>query len=80
MLDKVKSLEKTQLITLQDAAIVTWPVGKIKPKTKQLVDMAGTGALQGTFLGMLFGLSELLCAVLCPGSRSCNRRHRRQAG
>jgi uncharacterized membrane protein len=56
MLDKIKSLQKMELIKLQDAAIVTWPVGKKSPKTKQLVDMAGMGAMQGAFWGMLFGL------------------------
>jgi len=56
MLEKVKSLQKQQLITLQDAAIVTWPQGKDKPKTKQLVNLAGLGALDGAFWGMLFGL------------------------
>jgi len=56
LLSKVQSWQKMQLIKLQDAAIVTWPVGKKKPKTKQLVDMAGMGAMQGAFWGMLFGL------------------------
>ncbi len=56
MLDKVTSLQKMELIKVQDAAIVTWPVGKSKPKTKQLFSMAGVGALQGAFWGMLFGL------------------------
>ncbi|MGW8251610.1 MAG: DUF1269 domain-containing protein, partial [Anaerolineales bacterium] len=56
MLDKVQSLQKMQLINIQDAAIVTWPEGKSKPKTKQLFSMAGMGALQGAFWGMLFGL------------------------
>ena len=56
MLEKIKSLQKQQLITLQDAAIVTWPEGRKSPKTKQLVNMAGIGALQGAFWGMLFGL------------------------
>ena len=56
MLEKVESLQKMQLITVQDAAIVTWATGKSKPKTKQLVSMAGMGALQGAFWGMLFGL------------------------
>ena len=56
MLDKIKSLQKQQLITLQDAAIVTWPEGRKSPKTKQLVNLAGMGALQGAFWGMLFGL------------------------
>ncbi|MGW8319412.1 MAG: DUF1269 domain-containing protein [Candidatus Promineifilaceae bacterium] len=56
MLSKVQSLQKMQLITIQDAAMVTWPVGKKSPKTKQLANMAGIGALQGAFWGMLFGL------------------------
>ena len=56
MLEKVQSLQKMELIKIQDAAIVTWPQGKDKPKTKQLVNMAGMGALQGAFWGMLFGL------------------------
>jgi len=56
MLTKLQSLQKLHLITVQDAAIVSWPVGKKKPMTKQLVDMAGVGALQGAFWGMLFGL------------------------
>ena len=56
VLTKIKSLQKAELIKIQDAAIVTWPEGKTSPKTKQLVDMAGMGALQGAFWGMLFGL------------------------
>ena len=55
-LDLVKGLTKQQLINLHDAAIVTWPEGKKKPKTKQLTDLAGVGALDGAFWGMLFGL------------------------
>lgn len=55
-LDLIKSLNKQQLIKLHDAAIVTWPEGKSKPKTKQLVSLAGMGALDGAFWGMLFGL------------------------
>jgi uncharacterized membrane protein len=55
-LDLVKTLSKQQLITLQDAAIVTWPEGKKQPKTKQLANLAGAGALDGAFWGMLFGL------------------------
>jgi uncharacterized membrane protein len=52
----VKGLSKQQLINLHDAAIVTWPEGKKKPKTKQLTNLAGAGALDGAFWGMLFGL------------------------
>ena len=56
MLDLVQNLTKQKLITLQDAAIVTWPEGKKKPKTKHLGDLTGAGALGGAFWGMLFGL------------------------
>jgi uncharacterized membrane protein len=56
MVDLVQDLSRQQLITLQDAATVTWPEGKKKPKTKHLGDMTGAGAVGGAFWGMLFGL------------------------
>ena len=34
-LNLVQNLAKQNLITVEDAAIVTWPRGKKKPKTKQ---------------------------------------------
>jgi uncharacterized membrane protein len=52
----VQDLQKQGLITLQDAAIVAWPEGAKKPKTRQLTPTAGAGALSGAFWGMLFGL------------------------
>jgi uncharacterized membrane protein len=52
----LESLQKQQLINVHDAAIVTWPVGKKKPKTRQLHHLAGAGALTGAFWGLLFGL------------------------
>ena len=55
-LDTVQNLSKQHLINLHDAAIVTWPEGKKKPKTRQLANLAGAGALDGAFWGMLFGL------------------------
>ena len=56
MLGRLESLQKQQLITVYDGAIITWPAGASKPKTKQLTDMTGVGALGGAFWGMLFGL------------------------
>ncbi len=56
MLDLVQDLTRQQLITLQDAATVSWPEGANKPKTKYLGDLAGEGALGGAFWGMLFGM------------------------
>ena len=55
-LSKVQDLQKQQLIKLHDAAIVSWPAGKKSPKTKQLVDLVGIGAMSGMFWGLLFGL------------------------
>lgn len=60
MLDLVQDLVKGQLITLEDAAIVTWPQGKKKPKTKQLESLTAAGALGGAFWGMLFGIIFLI--------------------
>jgi uncharacterized membrane protein len=56
MLGTLEGLQKQQLITIQDAAIVEWEQGKKKPKTRQLHSLAGFGALEGAFWGMLFGL------------------------
>ena len=56
MVAQLQDLQRQQLITVQDAAIVTWPVGAKKPKTKQLGSSTGAGALGGAFWGLLFGL------------------------
>src|SRR6516164_2700053 len=54
-LNLVQDLQKQHLIKLHDAAIVSWPAGKKSPKTKQLVNLAGIGAMSGMFWGMLLG-------------------------
>ena len=59
-LAKLESLQKQQLVEIQDAAIVEWPQGKKKPKTRQAVNLTGAGALSGAFWGMLFGLLFLI--------------------
>ncbi len=56
MLSTLENLQQQQLIRVEDGAIVTWPVGARKPKTKQLSDATAAGALGGAFWGMLFGL------------------------
>ena len=52
----LRTLASQELIKIHDAATVSWPVGKKKPGTRQLNDLAGAGALGGAFWGMLFGL------------------------
>lgn len=49
-------LQRRELIKVHDAAIVTYPEGARKPKTRQLSSVKGAGALGGAFWGMLFGL------------------------
>ncbi len=54
--DTLKNLQEKQLIKVHDAAIVSFPEGAKKPKTKQLSGLTAAGALGGAFWGMLFGL------------------------
>ena len=55
MRDKLKDLQKLQLISLADAAVVVRRQdGKVK--VKQAVSLVGAGALGGAFCGMLIGL------------------------
>ena len=42
------------MITLEDAAVVSWPQGNRKPTTRQLHSTAGAG--WGAFWGFLFGM------------------------
>lgn len=56
MVSALGEFQKQRLITIQDAAIVSWPMGKKKPKTNQLINLAAAGAMGGAFWGLLFGL------------------------
>ena len=56
----LESLASAQLITVQDAATVSWPTGAKKPRTRHHNDLAGAGALGGAFWGLLFGLLFLV--------------------
>jgi uncharacterized membrane protein len=55
-LGKLAPLQKEHIISIKDAATVTWAKGKKKPKTKQAINLVGLGALDGAFWGLLFGL------------------------
>jgi uncharacterized membrane protein len=56
MIGTLEDLQRQGLITIEDAAIVTWPIGSKGPKTRHLYTLAGVGALHGSFWGLLFGL------------------------
>jgi uncharacterized membrane protein len=49
-------LARQNLLTVLDAATVSWPAGAKKPKTQQMHNLAGAGALDGAFWGLLFGI------------------------
>lgn len=55
MADEIQNLQKMQLITLEDAAIVVRNDDG-KAKVKQAYSLVGAGALGGAFWGMLIGL------------------------
>jgi uncharacterized membrane protein len=55
-LAKLQGLQKEHLVGITDAALVSWPAGKKKPRTRQATNLTAMGALDGAFWGMLFGL------------------------
>src|SRR5215212_6963124 len=55
-LTALERMQKEELIKLDDAAYVYWPEGRKKPKTEQLHNLTGGGALGGGFWGLLFGM------------------------
>jgi uncharacterized membrane protein len=52
----VKDLAKQRIVSLHDAAIVSWAKGEKKPRTRQLASTTAAGALGGSFWGLVFGL------------------------
>jgi uncharacterized membrane protein len=54
--ETLKQLASQELITVHDAATVSWEEGTTKPRTQQLHNLVGAGALGDAFWGMLFGL------------------------
>lgn len=60
MLSALQGLQQQKLITILDAATVSWPEGKSKPKTQQLYNLTGAHALSGSFWGLFFGLIFLV--------------------
>jgi hypothetical protein len=68
-LQVLERLQKEELLQVVDAAIVTWPPDRKRPKTEQLRSLGGAGALGGAFWGLLFRT-----ALLHPTARNGDRR------
>ncbi len=58
--ERLQALQSEAAITIDDAALVTWQAGKKKPKTRQLHNTTGVGALSGAFWGMFLGFIFLV--------------------
>ena len=48
MIHKLEDLQKQELIQIVDAAIVSWPQGKSKPRTRQLEETTGRAGSQAS--------------------------------
>lgn len=57
---QILELEKDGLISVHDAAVVSWPVGARRPTTGQEFSTTGSGGTKGAFWGLLFGLVFLV--------------------
>jgi uncharacterized membrane protein len=55
-LTPLEGLHEQGLVTVHDAATVTWPADRKRPTTSTGSSFAGTAALGGAFWGLLFGL------------------------
>lgn len=62
-IDTLLDLQKQELVTVVDAATVSWAEGDRRPTTRQLNDMTGKGALGGAFWGLLMTSDAVLDKV-----------------
>lgn len=53
---KLQDLQTQELLQIRDFAIVSWPQGDKKPKTRTAVNTGAAGAVDGAFWGLLFGI------------------------
>jgi uncharacterized membrane protein len=52
----LERLARENVISLSDAATVSWPAGEPKPHTHQVQAPVGVGAMGSAFWGLVFGL------------------------
>jgi uncharacterized membrane protein len=53
---QLQSAVRAESVTVGDAALVSWPLGRRTPTTRDLGSITGPGQLWGGFWGMLHGL------------------------
>jgi hypothetical protein len=78
----LEGMQQRQLISVLDAAVVSYPEGASKPRTRQLQSTTAAGTLGGMFWGTLLGLIffvPLLGAAVGAATGAARRRlHRRR--
>ena len=52
----LQGMQEREMITLEDAAVVSWPAGQQEAQDPPVARTAGAGAGWGAFWGFLFGL------------------------
>ena len=55
-LTRIQALAERGLISVDDAALVSWPTARRRPKTRELGSLIGPGALLGGSWGAVLGL------------------------
>jgi uncharacterized membrane protein len=55
-LRRVQALAEQGLIRIDDAALVSWPVTRRRPQTRELGSLTGAGALWGGGWGLVLGM------------------------
>ena len=55
-LTRIQALAEQGLISVDDAALVTWPTARRRPQTRELGSLIGPGALLGGSWGTVLGL------------------------
>jgi uncharacterized membrane protein len=55
VLSALEGMHERQMITLEDAAVVSWPLGTNKPKTHELVRTTAVGVWSGGMWGLVLG-------------------------
>lgn len=51
----IERLQTRRRLSIEDAAVVSWPAGRHRPYSYQAGTIDGTAALSGAFWGLLFG-------------------------
>src|SRR5436190_13590074 len=58
--ERLQALADGRLVAIDDAAVVSWPAKRKKPKLRELGTLRGPGAMWGGFWGLVLGMIFLV--------------------